>query len=75
MQINVLYDKNGNIISASSPLSQASQNITVSIEPGVDQLVSDIEVPDECSKSVNSGSFDKLKIQIQGNKHTLVSKI
>jgi hypothetical protein len=74
MQIKVLHDKSGNILAAHTPLLQGSQNITVCIEPGVDQQVSDIEVPAEHTKLVQAGSFDQLKIQIQGNQHTLVSK-
>jgi hypothetical protein len=79
MKITVLHDNGGNIISAFIPLSeipqtQGSRYGTGGVIAGVDQQVSEIEVPTEHAELIQNGEFAKLKIAIQGTQNTLVRK-
>jgi hypothetical protein len=76
MKISVLHDKSGNIIAALIPLPQTSGSLNrpAGLNAGVDQHLSEIDVPEEYVKLVQAGKFEQLKIDIQGKQNTLMRK-
>jgi hypothetical protein len=76
MKIDVLHDKSGNIIATRIPLPQKTNSLdrTSSLQAGLDQQLSEVDVPEEYVESVKAGKLGQLRIQVQGNQCTLVQK-
>ena len=76
MKIHVLYDKQGNIVSAGTPLplSYDRRGPEFGPKPGADQHVGEFEVPEEFDRLKLAEFADKLKVDVQGKLHRLVGK-
>jgi hypothetical protein len=76
MRLHVLYDGQGNIISAGvpRPLDFDSRGPMFGPQAGDGQYASEFEVPDDQAQRGLVNVIDKLKVDVQGQSHKLVAK-
>ena len=76
MRVHVLYDKQGNVISAGVPLplSHDFRGPAFGPEPGEGQQVAELELPEEYAQTQLIHFADKLKVDVQSKVHKLVAK-
>jgi hypothetical protein len=76
MRIQVLYDKNGNVISAAIPMPQTYDGLGPVFGPKAekDQHVSEFEVPDEHAGLGLASMFELMKVDVKDKHHTLILK-
>jgi len=76
MKVHVLYDKQGKIISVGVPLppSYDFRGPAFGTQAGEGQHSGEFDVPEEHAQSNLAQFADKLKVDVQGRAHKLVSK-
>jgi hypothetical protein len=76
MKIRVLYDKNGNVISATIPMPQSYDGLGPQSGPKAenDQHISEFEVPDENAGLGLASMFAQMKVDVKDKQHKLVMK-
>jgi hypothetical protein len=76
MKVHVLYDKQGKVISAGAPLppSYDLRGPAFGTQPGDGQYSGEFDVPEEHAQLHLAHFADKLRVDVQGKAHKLVSK-
>ncbi len=74
MKIHVLYDKQGNVISAGLPMPPAIEmGPNFGPDPKEDQYAAELEVPEELTRTKFHELGERLKVDTKSKPHKLVS--
>jgi hypothetical protein len=76
MKVHVLYDKQGKVVSVGVPLPRTDdfRGPEFGTQPNEGQYAGEFEVPEEHAQTGLVHFADKMKIDVQGKSHKLVSK-